>query len=172
MLKSIRNSIILMSLLYIIVGVVLLIFPTIALGIASMIIGAVTLIYGLIRLISYAKTKLSQFDLFIGILLAAAGIFLLICPQFLVRLIPIALGAYILVDSISAIKRALDLKALGFGNWVAVLLASIVLAALGATMIIWPLAAASVPGIFIGITFLFDGVLSLVGTMLSDKAQM
>lgn len=40
---------------------------------------------------------------------------------------------------------------------------------LGAVMVVRPLAAASVPVIFIGIVFLFDGVSTLANTVVADR---
>ena len=111
MLKGIRNSIILTSLLYIVLGVVLIVFPEVSLGLACILIGAVTLIYGVVRIVAFVRDggeASGRFDLFVGVLLAALGIFLLVCPQVIVSLIPIALGIYIIVDSVSAVKKALE----------------------------------------------------------------
>lgn len=70
----------------------------------------------------------------------ALGIFLLVCPQVIVSLIPIALGIYIIVDSVSAVKKALDLKALGFEHWVGLLFSwQLALLILGAVWVVRPL---------------------------------
>ena len=138
MLKGIRNSIILTSLLYIVLGVVLIVFPEVSLGLACILIGAVTLIYGVVRIVAFVRDggeASGRFDLFVGVLLAALGIFLLVCPQVIVSLIPIALGIYIIVDSVSAVKKALDLKALGFEHWWVSFLVALALLILGAVMV-------------------------------------
>ena len=172
MLKGIRNSIIVTSLLYIVLGVVLIVFPEVSLGLACILIGAVTLIYGVVRIVAFVRDggeASGRFDLFVGVLLAALGIFLLVCPQVIVSLIPIALGIYIIVDSVSAVKKALDLKALGFERWWVSFLVALALLILGAVMVVRPLAAASVPVVFIGIVFLFDGVSTLANTVVADR---
>ena len=46
MLKAIRNSLVLLALLYIVLGVVLILFPATSLNLACLLIGAVTLLYG------------------------------------------------------------------------------------------------------------------------------
>ena len=135
-------------------------------------IGAVTLIYGVVRIVAFVRDggeASGRFDLFVGVLLAALGIFLLVCPQVIVSLIPIALGIYIIVDSVSAVKKALDLKALGFEHWWVSFLVALALLILGAVMVVRPLAAASVPVVFIGIVFLFDGVSTLANTVVADR---
>lgn len=172
MLKSIRNSLVLTSILYIALGVVLILFPGSSLNLGCVLIGAVTLIYGAVRIISYVRggsEYAKRFDLFIGVVLAALGVFLLVCPRFIVDLIPIALGIYVLVDSVTAIKKALDMKALGFEKWWISFLVALVLAAFGLVMIFRPFSTASTLVVFIGVGFIFDGVSTLANTVVADR---
>lgn len=172
MLKGIRNSLVLTSVLYTALGVVLMLFPGTALKWACMLIGVVTLGYGLARAVAYWKgggSYAQRFDLFLGLVLMALGVFLLVTPQFLVSIIPVTLGIYILVDSVSAIKRALDMKALGFEKWWASLGAACVLALFGAVMVLRPFATVETLVVFIGLGFVFDGVYTLVNTIVADN---
>ncbi len=172
MLKSIRNSLAATSALYVILGVALMVFPSTALKLSCTLIGVVTLIYGAVRILSYFRdggSYADRFDLFFGVLLAAAGVFLLICPQFIVSLIPIALGIYILVDSFTAMKKALDMKALGFEKWWVSFLAAVVLAVFGAVMIFNPFGTMASLVVFIGAGFVFDGLYTLINTLVADR---
>ena len=172
MLKSIRNSLVVTSVLYIVMGVVLMAFPEHSLKLACAVIGGVTLIYAGIRVLSYFKNGgeyTSRFDLFLGVLLGVVGIFLLICPQMIVSLIPIALGIYIAVDSFAAMKKALDMKALGFDKWWISFAVALVLAVFGAVMIFDPFDTAASLVVFIGWSFVFDGVYTLVNTIVAAR---
>lgn len=172
MLKGIRNSLVTTSVLYILAGAALMLFPASALKLVCSLIGIVTLIYGAIRVVVYFKdggSYSNRFDLFIGVVLAAAGVFLLLCPQFIVSLIPIGLGIYILVDSFSAVKKALDMKALGFEKWNISLIFALLLAAFGAVMIFNPFGTITSLVVFIGLGFVFDGVFTLTNTIIADK---
>ena len=55
MLKAIRNSLVLLALLYIVLGVVLILFPATSLNLACLLIGAVTLLYGVVRIFGYTR---------------------------------------------------------------------------------------------------------------------
>lgn len=172
MLKAIRNSLILTSILYTLLGVVLMLRPGSALKLACTLIGVVTLGYGVVRAAGYFRGSGSydqRFDLFLGIVLALLGVFLLVTPQVLVSVIPVALGLYILVDSVSAVKKALDMKALGFEKWWISLSAALVLALLGAVMVLRPFKAVESLVVFIGVGFVFDGVYTLVNTLVADR---
>lgn len=172
MLKSIRNSLMLTAILYVLLGAVLLLFPGSALRWASMLIGAVTLWYGAVRIVSYWKgggAYNQRFELFWGIVLALLGVFLIVCPQFLASIIPVALGVYILVDALSALRKALDMKALGYEKWWASAISAGVLAVLGALMVFNPFGAMSTLVAFTGICFIFDGVNTLANTIIADR---
>ncbi len=173
MLKAIRNSLVLLALLYIVLGVVLILFPATSLNLACLLIGAVTLLYGVVRIFGYTRAgegEASRLELAFGIVLAALGVFLLVCPQLLVSRIPIALGAYLLVDSFSAIKRSLEWKALGFSRWWVSFLVSLVLALFGLVMILRPFTLVANLVVFIGVGFLFDGVFTLVQLIVNERA--
>lgn len=172
MLKSIRNSLVLTSILYVAMGVILLLFPGAALDVSCMVIGAVTLVYGVVRIIAYFRgggAYSQRFDLLMGVVLAALGVFLLVSPRFLAAVIPVFLGLYILVDSFTAMKKALDMKALGFDKWWVSFLAALALAVFGVVVICRPFAAVSTLVMFIGAGFVFDGVYTLVNTLVADR---
>ncbi|MCI9193056.1 DUF308 domain-containing protein [Acutalibacter muris] len=173
MLKYFRNSLILTSILYTLLGLVLIIAPGKTLRLTCTLIGVVTVWYGLSKIIAcrkYGMTEEGQpFDLSLGVVLLALGLLLLISPQFIVSIIPVALGIYILVDSVSAIKRAQDMKALGFDKWWASLLAALALAAFGVVIILNPFGAVETLIAFVGAGFVFDGVSTLINTVISDR---
>lgn len=172
MLKSIRNSLVLTSVLTIALGVLLMLFPGSALRWASILTGAATLAWGIARIASYWKgggAYNQRFDLFLGVILALLGLFLILCPQFLASVIPFALGVYVLVDSVSAIRRALDMKALGYEKWWASLAFAVLLALFGALMVFNPFGAMSTLVKFIGFGFIFDGGNTLVNTIIANR---
>ena len=172
MLKSIRNSLVVTSVLYVVMGAVLMAFPEDSLKLACALIGVVTLIYAAVRILSYFKdggAYANRFDLFLGVLLGVVGVFLLLCPQLIVSLIPIALGIYIVVDSFAAMKKALDMKTLGFDKWWISFVVALVLTVFGAVMIFNPFDTAASLVVFIGWSFIFDGAYTLVNTIIASR---
>ena len=171
MLKSIRNSLILTSLLYVILGLMLLMMPELSLGFACLLIGGVTIFYGVVRIVAYVRGGANgdKFDLFVGVLLVLLGLFLLVWTRFLVALIPVVLGIYIMIDSFTAIKKSLDMKALGFQNWWISCLVAGVLAICGLVMVLNPFSTVEALVMFIGLGFLLDGVYTLVNTILYER---
>lgn len=173
MLKSIRNSLILSSLLYIVLGVVLLVMPELSLGFACLLIGGAVVIYGVVRLAAYFRggPAADKLDLVLGVLLILLGLFLLIWIRFLLAFVPVVLGIYILIDSFGSLKRSLDMKALGFGRWWVSFLVAAALAICGLVMVLNPFGTIEGLVMFIGLGFLIDGVTTLVNTILLERLR-
>ena len=173
MLKSIRNSLILSSLLYIVLGVVLLVMPELSLGFACLLIGGAVVIYGVVRLAAYLQggPAADKLDLVLGVLLILLGLFLLIWIRFLLAFVPVVLGIYILIDSFGSLKRSLDMKALGFGRWWVSFLVAAALAICGLVMVLNPFGTIEGLVMFIGLGFLIDGVTTLVNTILLERLR-
>lgn len=173
MLMSIRNSLILSSLLYIVLGVVLLVMPELSLGFACLLIGGAVVIYGVVRLAAYLRggPAADKLDLVLGVLLILLGLFLLIWIRFLLAFVPVVLGIYILIDSFGSLKRSLDMKALGFGRWWVSFLVAAALAICGLVMVLNPFGTIEGLVMFIGLGFLIDGVTTLVNTILLERLR-
>lgn len=173
MLKSIRNGLILSSLLYIVLGVVLLVMPELSLGFACLLIGGAVVIYGVVRLAAYLRggPAADKLDLVLGVLLILLGLFLLIWIRFLLAFVPVVLGIYILIDSFGSLKRSLDMKALGFGRWWVSFLVAAALAICGLVMVLNPFGTIEGLVMFIGLGFLIDGVTTLVNTILLERLK-
>ena len=164
---------ILSSLLYIVLGVVLLVMPELSLGFACLLIGGAVVIYGVVRLAAYLRggPAADKLDLVLGVLLILLGLFLLIWIRFLLAFVPVVLGIYILIDSFGSLKRSLDMKALGFGRWWVSFLVAAALAICGLVMVLNPFGTIEGLVMFIGLGFLIDGVTTLVNTILLERLR-
>ena len=113
----------------------------------------------------------AKLDLVLGVLLILLGLCLLIWIRFLLALVPMVLGIYILVDSLGSIKRSLDMKALGFSRWWISCLVAAALAVCGLVMVLNPFGTIEGLVMFVGLGFLVDGVTTLVNTILLERLQ-
>jgi hypothetical protein len=107
----------------------------------------------------------------LGLLMLLLGLCLLIWIRFLLALVPMVLGIYILVDSLGSIKRSLDMKALGFSRWWISCLVAAALAVCGLVMVLNPFGTIEGLVMFVGLGFLVDGVTTLVNTILLERLQ-
>lgn len=164
--KSVKKSFVLSSVVSILLGIVLLLYPGITSKLICYFVGAMILIHGVTDVVRYYKSKEAEFffryDLIIGLILCGAGIFMLLQAEVVVMIIPLVLGIFIMVDGCVNIKRAFEMKNFGFRRWWAALVAAVLMAVLGAVMLWNPFEAAEVTIAFIGIVLLYEGISDLV----------
>ena len=107
-------------LLYLIVGIVLLIWPQVTTITACIIVGAVLCIYGIISVLQYRKSPefvFTELRLIVGILALIGGVLLLLFPKFFLSIIPFVFGILVVVHGILEIQKALDLKRMHTNTW-------------------------------------------------------
>lgn len=154
-----------LSALSIAVGIMLIIFPGAsgivlcrAVGICALVFGAVRVVTGLKR---RAGAESLPTDAAIGIILLVFGVFTLLRPEFILSILPIVLGLYLLLESIGKFQRALEMRKTYNPRWWASLVFAILTAGLGVLMLFNPFGAAEVMLAFLGLSLIFDGVADL-----------
>lgn len=175
LMETIRRSWVLTVLLTIAMGIVLIIYPDTTGKVLCYLVGAVLLIHGILNLVRYFTREEGSFflryELIVGIVLCAAGIFMLMRPEIVVMLIPMILGFYILIDGAANMRRALEMRKLGFSKWWSALLAAILQLVLGAVMAWNPFEAAQMTLMFIGIVLLYQGISDFVILFLVGRGR-
>ena len=164
MLRYVKSGMMLLSIAYIVIGMMLLIMPQTSLLWICYAFGAVVLITGIVCLIQYARIRgtgfTAPFMLVGGVITAGLGIFTLAKPQVVASFLPIVFGIFIVVDGLSRIGSAIDLaKRKGQKWWV--LLLSIVSVALGILLVLHPFGAAVSVVMVCGILLIVEGAMNL-----------
>lgn len=160
------------SIIYIALGACLVFMPVSTVNvICKFVFGILLILVGLYHILIYVAEKLNStiFDLFSGGVLMVLGIFLFMNPQIVVKLLPILLGTFILVDSIWSLKGSLKLKKRGADSWKFLLLGSIIFIALGISLVVNPFTMVKYTVIFAGWIFLCNGVIDMIYLILLRK---
>ena len=160
------------SIIYIALGACLVFMPVSTVNvICKFVFGILLILVGLYHILIYVAEKLNStiFDLFSGGVLMVLGIFLFMNPQIVVKLLPILLGTFILVDSIWSLKGSLKLKKRGAGSWKFLLLGNIIIIALGISLVVNPFTMVKYTVIFAGWIFLCNGVIDMIYLILLRK---
>ena len=160
------------SIIYIALGACLVFMPVSTVNvICKFVFGILLILVGLYHILIYVAEKLNStiFDLFSGGVLMVLGIFLFMNPQIVVKLLPILLGTFILVDSIWSLKGSLKLKKRGADSWKFLLLGSIIFIALGISLVVKPFTMVKYTVIFAGWIFLCNGVIDMIYLILLRK---
>ena len=165
MLRYVKSGMMLMSIAYIVIGMMLLIMPQTSLLWICYAFGAVVLITGIVCLIQYARIRgtgfTAPFMLVGGVITAGLGIFTLAKPQVVASFLPIVFGIFIVVDGLSRIGSAIDLAKRKGQKWWVLLLLSIVSVALGILLVLHPFGAAVSVVMVCGILLIVEGAMNL-----------
>ena len=156
MLRYVKSGMMLLSIAYIVIGMMLLIMPQTSLLWICYAFGAVVLITGIVCLIQYARIRGTGFTAPFML-----GIFTLAKPQVVASFLPIVFGIFIVVDGLSRIGSAIDLAKRKGQKWWVLLLLSIVSVALGILLVLHPFGAAVSVVMVCGILLIVEGAMNL-----------
>ena len=163
-LQEFRWSFIITALVFIALGLLLILRPNLARELLAYAVGGALAVYGLFNILSFlfAKDRTLSFELVIGVITAAVGIFILASPGTVLNIIQIVLGLAIIIDSLLGIKRAFTLRELGLGSWGAILSLSILTSILGILFVMHQVLFGCALMVVIGIILLYQGVSDLI----------
>ena len=140
LLKKIRMYTLLVSLLYVIMGIIMLLNPGFVLDAVNYIVGILILLYGVIYIIRFlgknAFNTLSKFSLLAGLLCITFGVYILLNPTLLSSIIPFAAGMLLLVDGLGKFKDSMAFKKANYNRWWLGLVISILFIGFGIYMIL------------------------------------
>lgn len=143
---------------YVLLGLCLVLMPAQTVNIiCKVVFGIVLAAAGLYHLSIYIRGKDSAtiLDLFTGVIVLVLGGFLFFNPVIVVKLLPLLLGAFVLVDSIWKLKGSFQLKKRKRAEWQVFLFVSLIFIVLGGIMMANPFVKTK-------ITILFDGWVLMV----------
>lgn len=165
MLRTIKNGMLLLSIAYILLGVLLLVMPQTSLLWICYAFGAVVLITGIVCLVRYARLRglsfAAPFFLVAGVITAGLGLFTLAQPQVVASFLPVTFGLFILIDGCSRIGSAVELAKRRGEKWWLVLLFSLLSILLGVLLIWRPFDAAVSVIMLCGVLLIVEGALNL-----------
>lgn len=150
---------------YILLGIILMVWPSMSADLFCLVVGIGALVFAIFYLVRYWQNCREgftfQMELVLAIVLAALGIFCLVTPRTLLSILPFFLGVVLLIDGVGKIPRALELKSLGFSRWWIELLFALLTAALGLVLVLNPFSLIRISIIFFGASLAISGVTDL-----------
>ena len=167
--KKLKWNLILMSALYLGLGIFLLLVPGTALNVVCYALGAVVLVCAVVQLVRYFAVERgvfqSQLTLISGLVCLGLGAFLIIRSDIVVRLLPIVFGLFVIFDSLGRIQNALELRRCQYSSWKGFLLLALLSIVLGVVMIVDPFGAMETLVMAIGIILIVEGTLNLLSAL-------
>lgn len=160
-LKNMTVSFVFLSVLYLLLGIVLLVWPTLVMDIISYAFGAILLLYGLFAIVGFYRSEDRRggafLGLFLGIVAAAVGAIMVLYPPLIQSIIPVILGLYIAIDGLLSVKRTLELHRMDYARWNVNLILSLVSAGLGIFIVFHPLLTQASLFRVIGVVLIYAG---------------
>ena len=165
MLRYMKTGTFLLSIAYVVLGVLLLVMPETSLLWICYAFGAVVLLTGAVCLVQYARIRgtgfAAPFMLVGGVITGALGVFTLLKPAVVASFLPVVFGLFIVVDGLNRIGSGISLAKQQGRRWWVLLLLGVLSIALGLFLILRPLDIALSVVMLCGILLIVEGVLNL-----------
>lgn len=150
------------SLLCIVFGLILAIWPGIAANTANFVLGGIVLVVGIIYLAFCFWTKqknvLTGFGIVFSVILMAIGIFMLVKPEVVFAIFPMIVGGIILIHGVLDLRNSIGLAVSKYNYWWVALIIAIVTIGLGVLLLFNPFTAVELAFRIIGIILIVDGI--------------
>lgn len=148
-------------------GVLILAWPDLAGKVVQWLVGLNLVITGAARVMGYYANDLYrlafQYDLAMGPFCVILGVLLLIYPQNVTEILPLAIGVYIMLDGLLKLQTAFDAKAFGMRQWWGLLSAASIVAVFGIVVLVL---SVTVPRARLaGVALLLNGAENIWNTM-------
>lgn len=171
--KKMYRTSITTSLIYLLIGVILLFVTDSVLITISRVLGIILLVAGLFPVISYFKDNafkdLARSQLIGGIFLIVSGIIMILNPTLIGTIIPIVIGVCMIISSISKVTYALMLRENKVQSWNISLIFAIITLLVGLFLVIKPWAATGLIFQIIGVIIIIYSILEIIETIIIGK---
>ena len=166
--KKMMTTSIISSIIWLIVGTIMLFLPGLTNKVIGIIIGVLFLLTGVNMVYKYLKregAKLYSFNLFFGIVLTALGLVIILSPFTVSTFVTVCLGIYLMVLGASKITFGVWFKIGNDSSWLITLVIGIMYLIFGVLLLINPFSALTITKL-IGTFVILSSVLDLTNTIL------
>ena len=155
---------------YAVCGLLLLLWPDLALQIANYALAAGLCVVGLVMIAGYIRAEALEgmlgYGLSLGLILTLLGITLFINSDILIRVLPFVWGVAMIAGGFGKMQMAFDLKRIGKLRWWLLLLGALVSFVLGVFSVTRPTFIATVATQFAGVALLVEAALDAVALLM------
>lgn len=160
--RHMLGTFVMASIAYIVLGIFMVVKSQAVANGLNDVFGVVMLIYGVINIIAFFMNKDADENLFMelatGVIAVGLGIFALVAQTLMQQILFYVIGGVLVIDAIVNIKRALNLRAMGFSRWNFFLITAAIGLLLGVLCIVFYGIMPQSIVIFFGISLIYEGV--------------
>lgn len=172
-LKKVLGNFTVLSVFCIVMGIALIIRPNFFTRIVGLVVGGVITAMGAVALMRYfIRTKTDPDNasgLVSGVVLVLAGVFVMVRPDFIPKVIAFVFGAYMLISGITNLQGAFALKKNNNTRWIKALVIAGLTTLAGLMLVINPILLADVTARLMGVCLLISGMSNIGGTLLTGR---
>lgn len=174
MFRKFKTEMVFRSVVMIIAGIILIMFPAATQKTIAYVIAGALAVYGILRILRYfgiignreseiggLKEYASSMDLVTGILLI---VFAALVAKVLIAFIPVVLGIVVLFSGLVKLEQAVELIRSQRGNWLGIMILAVVTIIVGVLSIFNPFATNNILLQVIGAGLAFGGITDLIAT--------
>lgn len=165
MLKYWKWQDILAALVVLAGGVMIILRPDLTLNLMATALGALLVVVGILFLLTYfirREERSMGYDLIIGVIVVAMGVFVFIRTEFVISILPTIFGVALILSGLLKLQRAFDIMKMKMGGWVLMIVFAIISFVLGALVLIDTFRAAEWFMRLVGAGFVYCGLTDLV----------
>ena len=166
MIKQLKWSIIVMAIAYIVLGVVLIMYPSQVQKLISYILAFALIAMGIVNLIQYTRLDTNQivnsYDLVLGFSTMIGGILIIINVERFEQLVLIVMGFMILVSGVMKLQSSVNLMRLRSTSWQVPFAMAMIGIVYGIIMLINPFGAGGFFFAMMGIGFILSGITDII----------
>lgn len=174
-IKEIKSTLLVMAGFYIIIGLLMLLFPHLVSNTICYIIGALCLITGGIAIYTYIGSEMygpmAMITLVISIVFIALGVFVVMNPEVFASFIPLVMGIVLALEGFSRLQSSMTLKKYNYDKWWGVLAGAILVFIFGIVLILNPFTSLTILIRVLGAFLIVDGVSSLLTSFSYSKIE-
>lgn len=167
-LRRVKGTYLIFSILSLLLGLALLLFPGISSRVICYLLGGLSLAWAAVKLIGYFTKdpyRLAfQFDLALGIFCLILGLVLIFFSKAVLSFLPVIVGICTVVSGVFKLQTAFEARRFGIGSWIWMLLASVAAIAVGALVLVLPYQTALLGIRLMGLAILLGGIEDLTAT--------
>ena len=169
--KKIKGEVLISAILSIVLGVLLLVFTDEFQKIFCIVAAAALVVIGIFYIVSFfMNTALKQLKLGVGTVLAIVGIWFLISPDTLWKIVSVVIGTVLLIHGIQDIKLAVDAKRYMAPQWWISLIFGVLNIVLAAVCIIHMFSPIAFIIVVMGVALIYDGLSDIFVVIKINKA--
>lgn len=169
MYKEFNKGMVASIILYVVIGVILIIWPETTAKIVNYMIAVALACAGLSFLAKYVKKDIlnssKSFDFSIGVVLISMALYLFLKPTFVASIFPIILGFIIFVSGSVKLQNAIDMARIGYEKWWIMMLMAVIAISGGILILVNPFSTAKILTVIIGAIFVYSGLSDLIATL-------